>query len=142
MLNYTPHQIVLILAGGSRSTCPSVGKCRVKSTQRFSHLINFSTHPPEQVWLDELPDSVDPQGFIVTGRPEWEAVEWDGPEPEKGENVIVSTIAAQPLADARPDLTIYVPDTGPNSCERDEGGNITGIRRLILWHRPKRGEAS
>ena len=55
-----------------------------------------------------------------------------GAAPVEGETVIVSTIVAPRLKEARPDLTVLVPDTGP-TCVRDENGRIIAVRRFICY---------
>lgn len=56
--------------------------------------------------------------------------------PEPGSRIIVSQLVASYLRDHQGEYklgNVYAPDTGPNGAHRNEGGQITGTKRLIKY---------
>jgi hypothetical protein len=136
-LNYTPHDIVIQL-GKERSLCyQTVGVCRAKAREAAAF-----------IWDEENDIEVHAHGWaipenpllVVMRRPSYDDVEWVPGPPAEGADVIVSVVAADPVVKLRPDLRVFVPDTGPASAIRHRSGKAAGqikaIRRLILWHDP------
>ena len=64
-------------------------------------------------------------------KPRYGAV--DGlPEPREGVGLIVSSIVFEAArASGRSTDDLFVPDTGPNSVIRDQGGNIFAVKALL-----------
>lgn len=130
--NFTPHPVSIVMPGSREAfVFPSMGNCRATSRQRRAHAYDWETGN-----VVEAPGEVATTEIEVLYPPEFTGVEFAPTEPPQGETVIVSIVAAPVLAKSRPDLTVYVPDTGPESAVRDEEGRIRGVRRMLLWHTP------
>ena len=150
--NFTPHPVILVHDDGSTTTIPTIGVCRARSQSRHSHVFDWDSPHPRHVcggWAGKL----NGKSTRVSLPPLYDGLEWirkagvaawnhaDADlgtfEPAPGSSVIVSAIAAPVVAEQRPDLTVYVPDTGPESAVRGEDGRIVGVRSMIHWHEPE-----
>ena len=100
ILNYTPHEINLILKNGREIKFPSIGEARCKQTQSIFK------------YIGEIPIA-----FITVGEVEG--------LPDRKENVyyIVSRVVMQNCPNRR-DLLV------PNEIIRDETGKIIGCKSL------------
>ena len=137
VLNYTPHEITIFRG---RDLPPihieSVGTCRAIERQSCLGQIDVEAEIYYEMgnWAAQ-----DNPLVPLMAPPRYIGVEWlKGDPPTEGAFVIVSVLAAPVLANERPDLTILVPDTGPESAVRGQDGRIEGIRRIIVWHDPER----
>ena len=137
--NFTPHPVTIFLPSGKMIEFPSVGNCRAKSSQWIDYEYDFEKNAVYEApgWghVEQGKSGI----VLVMQPPEWTGVDFVPHPPAQGESVIVSIVAAPALVPARPDLAIYVPDTGPESAVRDDTGRICGVKRLILWHDPEAG---
>lgn len=131
--NYTPHDCTLVLPGTTYNI-PSGGTCRARSNQGCAYSWDPDTGAVYEMhgWAGK-----DFPYVVVTTPPRYVGLDWIPAEPNLGAAVIVSIVAAPAVAEQRPDLTVYVPDTGPGSAVRDDDGRIRGVKRMILWHDPK-----
>jgi hypothetical protein len=133
LLNFTPHDVSVFLLE-DRVVFPTVGVCRALSRQSCARLID----PQDgSEWHHGNWATKKFGGLVVMRPPEFHGVEWTPSTPAMDAEVLVSIVAAPVVAEERPDLTVYVPDTGPDSAVRNEAGLIEGVRRLILWHDPQ-----
>lgn len=133
--NFTPHPVTIFFPDGSTKEYPSVGNCRAESRQRCA---GEWAADENEIW--EAPNWAGRQHVRVVPLmrpPEMDGVSWVPHAPQGNETVIVSIVAAPVVVAEQPDLTVLVPDTGPDSAVRDESGRIRGVRRLILWHDPE-----
>lgn len=131
MLNYTPHPVVIYAPRTDEKvvTLPSVGVARATSAQR-----KLGRAVVDGGIAEEGLQGVYGPEVEVYSPPRFTGVEWGKAEPAEGVEVVVSIVAAPAVTLERPDLKVYVPDTGPDSAVRDDTGRIAGVRRLILWH--------
>ena len=137
--NYTPHAITLRPHEGTEVEFAVVGTCRAVERTTCDHVYNvtWDTVTQRGNWAGAQPKG----DVVVVNPPQYSGVEWknrhgDPSAPDEGGAVIVSIIAAPVAASARPDLTVYVPDTSPASAVRTKEGWIEAVRRMILWHKP------
>jgi hypothetical protein len=147
-LNFTPHDIVIRLGTGKEITFPSVGVCRAEpGPERCAftcqHGDEFETHAPgwasTGVGYDATGEERAQAGYgciVVLQRPSYGGITWSPGPPGEKADVIVSIVAAPLVAVDRPDVRVFVPDTGPKSAIRGPDGRIVAIRRLILWEDP------
>lgn len=132
-LNFTPHDINVRL-GKKSTTYQTVGVCRAKQRERCAFTWDLGTSTEIHVggWaIAEHPH------LVVMRKPEYDTIEWVPGPPGQDADVIVSVVAAPVVPTERPDLRVFVPDTGPTSAIRGEDGRIEAIRRLVLWHDPR-----
>ena len=119
IINATPHDVTIITDAYSTT----IGKAGYEIRAESAPAIKTSVQGP---------------GWHI---PCVEKVHWVGLKnhnrPAKGRAVMVSIVAAPLMAEHRPDCLVLVPDTGPGSVVRNESGQIKGVRRLIIWHRPE-----
>lgn len=135
MKNFTPHDVHLVLPDRVE-IIPTVGVCRAHSEERCAEILDFSEKPPARHHRGNWTATQPAGHLVVMDPPVFNGLEWLPDDPAINDEVIVSVVAAPVVAAERPDLTVYVPDTGPNSVVRNQSGQIEGVRRMILWHRP------
>lgn len=102
--NFTPHEVVLLLADGTELRFPTEGSARV------------AVLPEQPETIEGLPVLPPVQYGEVSGLP----------EPEQGTMVIASLVVALALGGSRDDLLI--PATDPANVVRDPDGKIVGVR--------------
>ena len=104
--NFTPHEVVVLLADGTEIRFPSEGSTRVAV-------------------LLEQPETI--EGLPVLPRVQYGEVS-DLPAPEEGTMYIVSLVVALAIDGSRTDL--LVPATDPANVVRTPDGKIVGVRAL------------
>jgi hypothetical protein len=104
-INLTPHEIT-IFRGEEKITIPPSGKTlRLREdTKTIGHIDGIPTVIKTYSLEDNLPPQIEGVSYLVS-------------------------LIVLPYIEGR--LDFYAPDTGPESCVRDEQGRIVGVRRLI-----------
>lgn len=133
--NHTPHDINIRLGDGSELSYKTVGVCRAVAIEGCAFQWD-----PENTDVEGHYHGWGSNGnpcLVVMKRPRYDRVEWSTGDPGQDTDVIVSVVAAPAVVESRPDLRVFIPDTGPQSAIRGKDGRIEAIRRLVLWHDPR-----
>lgn len=123
LYNLTPHSI---------NICDDDGKV-IHTIPSSGHNVRVDSKPQEHVEdltlnNNKIPVFTPPSYTKVTGLP----------DDINGRDIIVSSITGDQFVKENLDFPqrVLVPDTGPNSCVRDEAGKILGVKRFIRLNRP------
>jgi len=137
LINWTPHDVCVIdkrrfvMEAGKKVPGETIITYKAQQDRGVIRLI-----PYPQSLLGHLPN-----GICVYTPPALDDGHLDGfpyvPENKHHPDLIVSMV----VGNAIPSWyrgNVYIPDTGPDSAIRDEGGRITGVARLCLVHKGRK----
>jgi hypothetical protein len=124
-VNLTPHDIVVLHDDGKELL-------RIAASGETALLVGEAEPTVKCCFVDGLPIPVLTPDPFTGAHDSYTACVF----PEHEKNVIVSKMAADWMFKHKykyKDLTIWAPDTGPDSVVRDDKGGIKGVKRMLLY---------